>query len=179
MASFEVVRQMVQEIQSDPNLMLKIAGVTAVLNAILASFMHRRGTITIYYDYTDAAMTACIPGSAIVLFLLFNFFQWSDASILIIPITAGFFSLFVMINTWRENKNPLWFLVSLLAKFTVLLIFLFFFFTAGGRRKGESKHSAQRIASKERAAAIAGFTAWSVWVTRYPSFSPVRSWFIR
>jgi hypothetical protein len=179
MVSFEVVRQMVQEIQSDPNMMLKIVGVTAVVNAIFASFMHRRGTLTIYYDYTDAAMTACIPGSAIVLFLLFYIFQWPDASMVIIPITVGFISLFAMINTWRENKNPLWFLVSLLAKFTVLLIFLFFFFSAGGRRKGESKRSAQRRASRERAAAIAGFTAWSVWVTRSPSFSPIRSWFIR
>ena len=179
MVVFDAVRLMIQDIQNDPNILLKVVGITAVINAIFASFMHKSGKLTIYVDYTDAAMTASIPFIVIALLMIFHVLQWPHIAGVFIPLVAGIITLFVLINTWRENKNPFWFLVSFLAKFTVLLVFLFFFFSAGGRKEGESKRSAERRAAIERAAAVAGYTAWSVWVTRTPSFSPVKTWFIR
>ncbi len=179
MVAFDMVRLMIQDIQNDPNMILKVVGITAVINAIFASFMHKSGKLTIYTDFTDAVMTASIPFSVIVLLMIFHVLQWPHIGGVVITLVAGIITLFVLINTWRENKNPCWFLVSLLAKFTVLLVFLFFFFSAGGRKKGESRRSAERRAEIQRAAAIAGYTAWSVWVTRTPSFSPVKTWFIR
>lgn len=179
MAVFDVVRMMIQDIQNDPNMVIKVVGILAAINAIFASFMHRSGKVTIYTDYTDAAMTASIPFSVLALAMIFHVLQWPHIAAVVIPFVAGIITLFVLINTWRANKNPFWFLISLFAKFTVLLVFLFFFFGAGGRKKGESKRSAERRAAIERAAAVAGYTAWSVWVTRTPSFSPVKTWFIR
>lgn len=179
MVILDVVRLMIQDLQNDPKFMLKVVGIVAVINAIFASFMHKSGKLTIYADYTDALMTASIPFSVLALVIIFNVLQWPHIEVAVISLVAGTITIFVFINTWRENKNPFWFLVSLLAKFTVLIAFTFCFFSAGGRKKGESRRSAERRAAIERAAAVAGYTAWSVWVTRRPSFSPIKTWFIR
>src|SRR3990167_153395 len=122
----------------DTGLVLKIFGVLLLANAVYATFAHRADQLTIYVDWTDAAITALSPLIALALWGILWFFNVPDR----ISRTAGVLCFYVLMGyglrlTWEANKEPVAFLSAAFAKYTMLLSFyaIFAMSLMGSQRK--------------------------------------------
>lgn len=166
----------------EDSLFLKIVGALLLANAVYASFAHRRGKLTIYADWTDAAITGLTPLIALAIYYGLTFFQIPEESAKLV----GTLCLLALVGfgirmSWRANSSVLAFLSATIAKFTVLFSFyvlLWAVLTSSDRRRKYERHA---TVAKRNAAAVAAtvsaYVAWSAWVCRTPAFTPIGLWF--
>jgi hypothetical protein len=166
----------------DGSLFLKIIGVALVINAIYASFAHQKEKLTIYVDWTDAGMTAATPLVVFLCdYLFITVFRLSDGTALTISCGIGAALVFLGLRVcWRANSGKGTFLVAAAAKYTMMiLVYLAVGATlaSGSRRKHERETTAVKRNAVAITATVAGYAAWSVWVSRFAEFSPLSNWF--
>lgn len=165
----------------DDMLLIKVTAVLLVANAIYATFAHRKARLTIYVDWTDAAMTGLSPVIGLVIFGIFAFFGASDS----LSKTAGVLCFLVLMMfsvrlTWRANRSLVDFVSAAAAKYTVFFSFyLLLWIMLGGSKR--AKYERRATHAKRDAAAltavVASYAGWSAWVSRSPCFTPVGHWF--
>lgn len=166
----------------DGSLSLKIAGLLLIINAIYASFAHRKGKLTIYVDWTDAVITGASPLIAlaldVVLISFFNVPQHVAEQIAVgVFCTSVYFGLRL---SWRANSSFGAFVSASAARYTVLaLVYLAVLaaISSGQRKKYERESTAAKRKAAAIAATVAAYAAWSVWVSRTARFTPVSNWF--
>ncbi len=166
----------------DSTLLLKILGVLLIINAIYASFAHKKGKLTIYVDWTDATITALSPLIAFAVTLLGVVFKVPEnsasAASVGVFVALVFFGLRV---SWNANTSFLNFLSAALAKYTMLILvygLLYSILSTGARKKHEHHTTAAKRKVAKVAVLTAGYVTWSAWVARTAGFTPILNWFI-
>lgn len=167
-------------------LALKLLGIFLLANAFLAMYLHKKSKLTIYADYTDAAITGFWPLAAIVVYFLLRFLEVPDA--LALRIAIGVFAvlfLLVVLATYRANGLSLYFVMALLAKLTIVgayyaIMALIMMGSGSGKRKGERQSTYEarcRREAREAGAAMAATTTAFVIVSaclcRDDQFTPM------
>lgn len=161
--------------QDDYNgfLVLKIAVFVMVLVLLMCIWLHRRGSMTIYQDYTDALRTSLTPIFGIGAYFVFG--NWLEIprnySFYAACVLAGLMSIQVIVQTYRSNGISLFFLLSLFAKIALLsLYFLMMAFLLFGAVRNK------RAARRRRGWAV-GVTTFFVflsgWMCRNRHFSSI------
>jgi uncharacterized protein len=157
-----------------------------ILGVVTASAMvlHRRETLTVYIDYTDAAVANILPIASYLVFLLLTWLE-VPAGIPYAVLVAGVVAA-VAFSAWTsiQANDSLWkAMVSLVAK--VILVVLFYICVAflllsmlSTKYKDETRAQAaarNRRAHREARAALAGltvgYTFLTHWLCRYGEFS--------
>ena len=151
---------------------LKIGLFVMAMLLLVCIYLHRRGTITIYQDYTDALWTTLTPILGIGAYFVAS--AWLEVprnySIIAACVLGGLMSLQVLIQTYRSNS--IWFfLLSLFAK-VILLTFYFLMMAlllcGGARTKSEAR--------RRRGWAVLATTVFvflSGWMCRNRQFSSI------
>lgn len=152
---------------------LKIALFVMALLLLVCIWLHHRGSMTIYQDYTDALWTSLTPILAIGVYFLFS--AWLEIprnySVIAACLVGALMSLQVIVQTYRSNGVSLFFLLSLFAK-VALLTFYFLMMALllfGGARN-------KREARRQRGWAVAATTVFvflSGWMCRNRQFSSI------
>lgn len=166
------------------SLQMKIIGAILLLNAIVAVFLHKKGSLTIYSDYTDATFTSVAPLVALAVYFGAAFFEAPESvSKAAGAVTLALMLLFVLKSTFQANRNVLLALVALTAKLTIIVVYYagmaFLIFGSGSaRRKGERRDSyeaRQRREARQNRAMMAALTAaflfLTAWVCREDEFT--------
>ncbi|HZW12159.1 MAG TPA: hypothetical protein VFF81_03075 [Noviherbaspirillum sp.] len=164
------------------SLPIKILGILLLANACYATYAHRKERLTIYVDWTDAAITGLTPLIGFAVFLLLSFLNVPEE----VGKTIAQLCVLVLVGfgirmSWRANASTGAFLSSVVAKYTVLFAFyvLLWAIYSGGerRRKYERRSTAEKRHAAAVAATVAAYVTWSLWVCRFAEFSPVADWF--
>ncbi|WP_213938458.1 lysozyme inhibitor LprI family protein [Pseudomonas sp. dw_612] len=161
----------------DPHelLPLKLAGLAVLLLLIAAVWLHHRGSMTIYQDYTDALWTSLTPAIGIGSYFALAFFEVpKNYAVIAALVITGLMALQVIIQTYRSNGVSLYFLLALFAKVGLLLIYFLMMalILAGGSRN-------QREARRKRGWMIACtsiFVFFSGWICRHRHFSSINDY---
>lgn len=166
------------------SLQMKIIGAILLLNAIAAVVLHKKGSLTIYSDYTDATFTSVAPLLALGVYFGAAFFEAPEqVSKAAGVVTLALMAIFVVKSTFQANRNVPLAIVALVAKLTIIVVYYagmaFLIFGSGSaRRKGERRDSfeaRQRREARQNKAMMAAFTAAFVfltaWVCREDEFS--------
>ncbi|NMZ04992.1 MULTISPECIES: lysozyme inhibitor LprI family protein [Pseudomonas fluorescens group] len=151
---------------------LKIGLFVMAMLLLVCIYLHRRGTITIYQDYTDALWTTLTPILGIGAYFAAS--AWLEVprnySIIAACVLGGLMSLQVLIQTYRSNS--IWFfLLSLFAKVTLLTFYLLMMallLCGGARTKSEAR--------RRRGWAVLATTVFvflSGWMCRHRQFSSI------
>lgn len=163
----------------------KVLLVLIVLNAVFAIYLHRKGALTIYEDYTDATFTSIGPLVAFVVYLICQFLELEDEISVGAALTVlALFVIFVVKATIQANGLSLRAAVALLAKGAFVAgyyaLMAMILATRSGRRQGETRRSydaRMRRESREATARAglltAGFVALSMLVCRSDEFTPL------
>lgn len=139
----------------------KIGLVVMVALLLICIWLHSRGSMTIYQDYTDALWTTLTPVLSVGAFFLA---QWLDLSDEVAGWTAVavlvLMSLQILIQTYRSNGFSPYFLLSLYAKFALFTLYLLLMglLLFGGNTKGDRRR--RRGWAIAASALFAFFTAW-------------------
>lgn len=149
----------------------KIALVAVVGLLLVCIWLHSRGSMVIYSDYTDALWTSLTPVLAIGTFFLARWLEFSEAVAGWSALTVlTLMSLQILIQTFRSNGFSPYFILALYAK--IALFTLFFFLVAllllGGNTKADRR--------RRRGWAIAAgalFTFFTAWMCRNRRFSHI------
>lgn len=158
------------------SLQMKVIGAILLLNAIVAIFLHRKGSLTIYSDYTDATFTSVAPLVALGVYFGAAFFEAPEnVSKAAGAVTLALMLIFVLKSTFQANRNVLVALVALVAKLTIIVVYYagmaFLLFGSGSaRRKGERRDSfeaRQRREARQNRAMMAALTAAFVFLTAW------------
>lgn len=158
------------------SLQMKVIGAILLLNAMVAVFLHRKGSLTIYSDYTDATFTSMAPLVALGVYFGAAFFEAPEnVSKAAGAVTLALMLLFVLKSTLQANRNVLLALVALMAKLTIIVVYYagmaFLLFGSGSaRRKGERRDSfeaRQRREARQSRAMMAALTAAFVFLTAW------------
>lgn len=151
---------------------LKIGLFVMALLLLVCIYLHRRGTITIYQDYTDALWTSLTPILGIGAYFVASL--WLEIprnySIIAACVLGGLMSLQVLVQTYRTNR--IWFFpVSLFAKFTLLTFYFLMMallLCGGAKTKSEAR--------RRRGWAVLATTVFvflSGWMCRNRHFSSI------
>jgi uncharacterized protein len=152
---------------------LKIGLFVMAVLLLFCIYLHRRGSMTIYQDYTDALWTTLTPVLAIGAYIVAS--NWLEIprsySFIAACVFGGLMSLQVIIQTYRSNGISLFFLLALFAKVTLLIFYflMLFFLLCGGAR---TKQDARR----RRGWAVLATTVFVVlsgWMCRNRQFSSI------
>lgn len=151
----------------------KIALFVMALLLVICVWLHHRGSMTIYQDYTDALFTSLTPILGIGVFWVSK--TWleipADYSFIGALVVVGIMSVQVIIQTYRSNGFSVFFLLSLFAKFSLLTIYLLtvaMFLFSGARNKREAR--------RQRGLAVLATTIFvflSGWMCRHRQFSSI------
>jgi uncharacterized protein/uncharacterized membrane protein (Fun14 family) len=153
-------------------LIVKIALFVMAMLLLVCIYLHHRGTLTIYQDYTDALWTSLTPILGIGAYFVAS--VWLEIprnySFYVGCVFTGLMSLQVLVQTYRSNG--IWFfLLSLFAK-VALLIFYFLMMAlllcGDARTKGETR--------RRRGWAVLATTVFvflSGWMCRNRQFSSI------
>lgn len=153
-----------------------------------AMFMHHRGSLTVYLNYTDALVTNALPVAGMVLWALL---AWLDvpSPIPSMALWGGVLLAlgFGLISSVQSNDSAWKIVISFVAK--VVLIGAFFLWMAllvasllGSNTKYKDETRAQAAARNRRearqakagmVAASVGYTFLSGWLCRYGEFTPI------
>lgn len=154
-------------------LYLKIALFCMALLLVICIWLHSRGSMTIYQDYTDALFTSLTPILGVGSYFLFS--AWlefpKNYSIVAACVLGGLMSFQVIVQTYRSNGISLFFLLSLFAKVTLLSFYFLLMglvLFGGGRTK-----SAARSRRRWAALATTVFVFLSGWMCRNRHFSSI------
>ncbi|MHC2147226.1 hypothetical protein [Pseudomonas sp. 210_17 TE3656] len=165
----------------------KFALIIIIIFSCWAIVKHHRGQVTIYNDYTDAAITNLIPLSFLVLGLLLVWLGLPHQAYQI-SVVIGLFSAiaFAMYSSFSTNEKLSDIFITLIAKLALITVFyvimalLLASMFGGARRKGESLTQAearQRRQGKEfrRTFALtsAGYTFLTAWLCRRGEFTSI------
>ncbi|KAA0995976.1 DUF1311 domain-containing protein [Pseudomonas sp. ANT_J12] len=161
----------------DPHalLPLKLAGLAVLLLLAVAVWLHHRGSMTIYQDYTDALWTSLTPAIGIGSYFALIFFEVpKNYAVIGALVIAGLMALQVIVQTYRSNGVSLYFLLALFAKIGLLSIYfvMMALLLAGGSRN-------QREARRKRGWMIACtsiFVFFSGWICRHRHFSSINDY---
>lgn len=154
-------------------LVLKVAVFVLVLVLLICIWLHRRGSMTIYQDYTDALWTSLTPILGFGAYWVFS--VWLEIprnySFYAACVLAGLMSLQVIVQTYRNNGISLFFLLSLFAKIALLSLYFLMmaFLLFGGVRN-------KREARSRRGWAVVATTIFaflSGWMCRNRHFSSI------
>ena len=172
--------------------LLKLLGVALIVNAITAIYLHRRGRLVIYSDYTDAVFTGLVPIAAIVSYFLALFLEVPGYVSGMIAICVFLSLMFFVIKATARSNNGLsiFFTISLVSKITLVgfyyavMMFLISVRGSSPRSKGESYAgyaARQRREARANATAMivatAVFVAVSAWVCEKDEFTPIGDYF--
>jgi hypothetical protein len=157
-----------------------------LLNVAYAVSKHRTNTLTLYWDYTDAAFTSLAP-----LVLLLTYFALIAAKAdpksvsMFIWIECLYFGWYILKSSFAHNQGFKNRIVAVVAKLTLSLGYYVAMLVLIGlmlshktiRKKGEwqstvdAKNAAALAAYlATMTATTAGFVKLTTWLTRYPSF---------
>lgn len=125
-------------------LYFKIALFCMGLLLVICLWLHSRGSMTIYLDYTDALWTSLTPVLGIGSYLVFSW--WLEIpknySVIAACVLTGLMSVQIIIQTYRSNGISPFFLLSLFAKFALLTFYLLMMallLSGGGRTKSDAR----------------------------------------
>ncbi|MCK1788778.1 lysozyme inhibitor LprI family protein [Pseudomonas violetae] len=154
-------------------LSLKIVSLVTGLLLLICVWLHHRGSMTIYHDYTDALFTSLTPILGIGVFWVGN--SWLEIpknySFIGALLVIGIMSVQVLIQTYRSNGLSVFFLLSLFAKFALLTFYLLtmaLLLLSGARNKREAR--------RQRGLAVLATTTLvllSGWMCRHRQFSSI------
>jgi uncharacterized protein len=151
-------------------LFLKIGLFCMALLLLICIWLHRRGSMTIYQDYTDALFTSLTPILGVGSYFLFS--AWLEIprnySIIAACVIGALMSFQVIVQTYRNNGISLFFLLSLFAKLT-LLTFYFLLMGLVLFGAGRTKKSSRRWA----VLATTVFVFLTGWMCRNRQFSSI------
>jgi len=154
-------------------LYLKIALFCMAVLLLICIWLHRRGSMTIYQDFTDAMWTSLTPILGIGSYFVFS--AWLEIpknySIIAACVLGGLMSVQVIIQTYRSNGVSLFFLLSLFAKVTLLSFYFLvmaLLICGGARTKSQAR--------RRRGWAVLATTLFvflSGWICRNRQFSSI------
>ncbi|WP_192559877.1 lysozyme inhibitor LprI family protein [Pseudomonas allokribbensis] len=154
-------------------LYLKIALFCMAVLLLICIWLHRRGSMTIYQDYTDALFTSITPILGIGSYFVFSVWLEIPKNYALIAacVLAGLMLLQVIIQTYRSNGVSLFFLLSLFAKIALLTFYFLMMalLLCGGARTRQD-------ARRRRGWAVFATTAFvflSGWMCRNRQFSSI------
>jgi len=167
--------------QESINTVFKVVGLLLVLHACYATYLHKTDRITIYSNYTDAAMTGLSPAVSLVVYLLLRFIDVPENVSTLFGLGVFAISVSIIIrHTWLANNSFLSFVSAFIAKYTVLAVYyvliLLVLFGGGNRRKYERRTTASRRHAAALAATTGAYAGWSVWVTKDPEFVSLKEY---
>lgn len=154
-------------------LYLKIALFCMAVLLLICIWLHRRGSMTIYQDYTDALWTSLTPILGIGAYFVFS--AWLEIprnySFIAACVLGGLMSVQVIVQTYRSNGISLFFLLSLFAKIALLTFYFLMMalLLCGGART-------KREARRRRGWAVVATTVFvflSGWMCRHREFSSI------
>jgi uncharacterized protein len=154
-------------------LYLKIALFCMAVLLLICIWLHRRGSMTIYQDYTDALWTSLTPTLGIGAYFVFS--AWLEIprnySFIAACVLVGLMSVQVIVQTYRSNGISLFFLLSLFAKIALLTFYFLMMalLLCGGART-------KREARRRQGWAIVATTVFvflSGWMCRNRQFSSI------
>jgi uncharacterized protein len=164
-----------QSAQDDHQAVLyfKIALFCMAVLLLICIWLHRRGSMTIYQDYTDALFTSLTPILGVGSYFVFS--VWLEVpkhyAFIAACVLAGLMSVQVIVQTYRSNGVSLFFLLSLFAKVALLT---FYFLMMGLLLCGGVR--TKREARRRRGWAVAATTVFvflSGWMCRNRQFSSI------
>ena len=154
-------------------LYLKIGLFCMAVLLLICIWLHRRGSMTIYQDYTDALFTSLTPILGVGSYFLFS--AWLEIpknySIIAACVLGGLMSCQVIVQTYRNNGISLFFLLSLFAKVTLLTFYfllMVFVLFGGGRTKAAARNRNRLVIL-----ATTVFVFLSGWMCRNRQFSSI------
>ncbi len=154
-------------------LYLKIALFCMAVLLLICIWLHRRGSMTIYQDYTDALFTSLTPILGFGSYFVFS--AWLEIpknySVIAACVLGGLMSVQVIVQTYRSNGASLFFLLSLFAKVALLT---FYFLMMGLLLCGGSRTKSE--ARRRRGWAVLATTVFvflSGWMCRNRQFSSI------
>ena len=124
------------------------------VNFIASCWLHYKGKLSVYSDYTDVAFTVLGTVGVIIIAIFFKFLSVSDEVIKYICIGLfSFIALIVVIKSIRVN-GFFYGLMAFICKYSVMSFYIFAvfkIFTSGGtaRKSGETKRSYQSRQRRE------------------------------
>jgi uncharacterized protein len=154
-------------------LYLKIALFCMAVLLLICIWLHRRGSMTIYQDYTDALFTSLTPILGVGSYFVFS--AWLEIpknySIIAACVLGGLMSFQVIVQSYRSNGISLFFLLSLFAKIALLAFYFLMMglvLFGGGRTKAAARN-------RHRWAVLATtvFVFLSGWMCRNRHFSSI------
>lgn len=165
----------------------KYAVVALALLTAWAMWRHHQGVTTIYNDYTDAAISNLLPAAGVLTGLLLKWLELPRELTSVVSVTGFVLALmFAIYASIRTNDGVLNFLLSLIAKLTLIsvfyavILFLVASLFSSTKYKGESQARADarnRRQRKQTMALIAGlttaYTFLSAWLCRRQEFVPL------
>ncbi|HCE5821763.1 TPA: DUF1311 domain-containing protein [Pseudomonas aeruginosa] len=139
----------------------KIGVVAMILVLLICIWLHSRGSMTIYQDYTDALWTTMTPILGVGAYFLVKWLEFSSeiaawSALLLLALM----SVQILIQTYRSNGPSLYFLLSLYAKvvlFTLYLLLMGLLLLGGTTKADRRRRRGWAIAAS---ALFAFFTAW-------------------
>ncbi|WP_347902892.1 hypothetical protein [Pseudomonas purpurea] len=163
----------VQAPRKDPSLLpAKLAGLAMLIVVLASIWLHHRGTLTIYADYTDATWTSVTPMLGIVSYWVFRFFEIPHPYALI---AAGILFSLMMVQvvrqTYKSNGVSVYFLMALMAKMIMIgayLIVMIVLIIGKSRTQREARNKRRAIA-----AITSLFVLLSGWLCRDRRFTPL------
>lgn len=162
----------------------KYAMTLLVIGVVACVFLHRRETLTVYTNFTDALVTNLVPLGALIVWGVLAWLELPSpipqAIAVMVLILAA---VFAWISSWNAN-DALWKVVAsflckmiLVSVFYALVLFLLLLLMPT-RKKGESRREADiRNYNQQVVADVVvhemsyAYTFLSVWLCRYVEFS--------
>ncbi|POA46252.1 hypothetical protein C1893_20965 [Pseudomonas sp. MPR-ANC1] len=152
---------------------LKIALFVMAVLLLICVWLHHRGSMTIYQDYTDALWTSLTPILGIGTYFICN--AWLEIparySAIAAGVLASLMALQVIVQTYRSNGVSLYFLLALFAKIALLTFYCLMMLILFA-----SNASNKREARRKRGWAVAVTTVFvflSGWMCRHRQFSSI------
>lgn len=152
---------------------LKIALFVMAVLLLICVWLHHRGSMTIYQDYTDALWTSLMPILGIGTYFVCS--AWLEIpkgySAIAAGVLASIMAVQVIVQTYRSNGVSLYFLLALFAKIALLTFYCLMMLLLFA-----SNASNKRDARRKRGWAVAVTTAFvflSGWMCRHRQFSSI------
>lgn len=152
---------------------LKIALFVMAVLLLVCVWLHHRGSMTIYQDYTDALWTSLMPILGVGTYFVCS--AWLEIpkgySAIAAGALASIMAIQVIVQTYRSNGVSLYFLLALFAKIALLTFYCLMMLLLFA-----SNASNKRDARRKRGWAVAVTTAFvflSGWMCRHRQFSSI------
>lgn len=126
-------RVTVEDSTSSKSLYIKIGIILLLVNFLATVRFQKLGKLTIFENFTDAAITGTIFITPIILFFVLSFLEMPDR--ISGAASFGFFVFLffvVVMSTIKNNRNILMFLMCIFTKITIIALYLLILFVMLG-----------------------------------------------